>query len=71
MENRSVPFLPFLRGWLIAVAVILAFHAGPAWTQPGQVPEIAIGKPAPEFSVMDENGQRRRLSEYRGAHVVL
>ena len=72
MENRSVPFLvPFLRDWPIAVVVILGFHAGPAWAQPEQVPEIAIGKPAPEFSIMDEDGQRRRLSDYRGSHVVL
>ena len=49
----------------------LLVRGGPAWAQPGQVPEIAIGKPAPNFSAMDENGQRRRLSDYRGSHVVL
>jgi peroxiredoxin len=35
------------------------------------VPEIAIGKPAPEFSAIDEHGNRRRLSDYRGSYVVL
>jgi len=35
------------------------------------VPQIAIGKPAPEFSTLDENGRRQRLSDYRGSYVVL
>lgn len=35
------------------------------------MPEIAIGSPAPEFSTIDENGQRQRLSDYRGSFVVL
>jgi peroxiredoxin len=42
-----------------------------AWGQAATVPEIAIGRPAPEFSAMDENGERRRLSDFRGSHVVL
>ncbi len=57
--------------WLIVVFVALLFQGGPAWGQPGQVPEIAIGKLAPNFSIMDENGHRQRLSDYRGSHVVL
>ncbi len=42
-----------------------------AWGQAAPAPEVAIGKPAPEFSAVDENGERRRLSDFRGSHVVL
>ena len=57
--------------WLTVAIVALLLLSGLAWGQPGQVPEIAIGKPAPIFSAMDENGNRQRLSDYRGFHVVL
>jgi len=67
MENRSVPFLLFL----LVVAVILCVHGNPAWGQAQQIPEIAIGNPAPDFSATDENGQRQRLSDHRGSIVVL
>jgi peroxiredoxin len=33
--------------------------------------EIEIGKPAPDFELPDENGERVRLSEQRGKPVVL
>ena len=64
VENRFAPFL-------LVVAAVLCVHGGPAWGQPQPVPEIAIGKPAPSFSAMDENDQRRRLTDYRGSIVVL
>jgi hypothetical protein len=32
---------------------------------------VAVGKPAPDFSLTDINGQVRRLSDYRGKTVVL
>jgi peroxiredoxin Q/BCP len=32
---------------------------------------ITAGKPAPDFELQDENGIIRRLSDYRGANVVL
>lgn len=57
--------------WRTIAIVALLLLNGLAWGQPGQVPEIAIGKPAPIFSAMDENGNRQRLSDYRGSHVVL
>ncbi len=57
--------------WLVVVIVALFLPSGLAWGHSGQVQDIAIGKPAPNFSIMDENGQRRRLSDYRGSHVVL
>ena len=64
LENRSVPFL-------LVLVVVVSFHGGPVWGQAAEIPEIAIGKPAPNFSAMDENGQRQRLSDYRGSIVVL
>ncbi len=57
--------------WLIVVVVAVYFQGEPAWGHSGEVPEIAIGKPAPNFSAMDENGRRQRLSDYRGSRVVL
>jgi peroxiredoxin len=64
VENRFIALL-------VAVAVVLCVHGGPAWGQSQQIPEIVIGKPAPNFSAMDENDHRRRLSDYRGSIVVL
>jgi len=40
-----------------------------AWGQAAS--EVAIGQPAPEFSALDENDERRRLSDFRGSHVIL
>ncbi len=57
--------------WLVVVIVALFLPSGLAWGHSGQVQDIAIGKPAPIFSAMDENGHRQRLSDYRGSHVVL
>ena len=57
--------------WLSAVAVAILVCGGAAWGQAEQVPRIAIGTPAPEFSAIDEQEHRRRLSEYHGSHVVL
>ncbi|NIM27879.1 MAG: redoxin domain-containing protein [Gammaproteobacteria bacterium] len=56
---------------LIAVAATLALQAGTAAGQSPPVPAVAIGEPAPEFSAVDEHGNRRRLSDYRGSHVIL
>ena len=55
----------------MAVAVAVLLQAGTALGQPEPVPRIGIGKPAPEFSAVDEHGNRRRLSDYRGSFVVL
>ena len=32
---------------------------------------LAIGTIAPEFELLDQNGQARRLSDYRGQRVIL
>ena len=58
---------------LIFLALVMAscLHGGLAWGQSQRLPEVTIGQPAPNFSIMDENGERRRLSDYRGSIVVL
>ncbi|MCB0824785.1 MAG: redoxin domain-containing protein [Armatimonadetes bacterium] len=32
---------------------------------------VALGKPAPDFSIKDENGEEWKLSDYKGQVVVL
>ncbi len=58
-------------GWLTVAIAALFLLSGLAWGHSGPVQNIAIGKPAPNFSAVDEYGQRRRLSDYRGSHVLL
>lgn len=41
----------------------LIFRGGPSMLQPGQ--------DAPDFDVVDQNGNRVRLSDFRGKKVVL
>ncbi len=57
--------------WLTVAITALFLLSRLAWGHSGQLQEIAIGKPAPNFSALDENGQRRRLADYHGSHVVL
>jgi peroxiredoxin len=56
---------------LFAAAAAVLLYCGIASGQPGPAPEIAIGKPVPDFSAIDEHGKRQRLSDYRGSYVVL
>jgi peroxiredoxin len=58
-------------GRLTAIAAAILLCCEVAWGQSAPVPEVAIGGPAPEFSAIDEHGQRRRLSDYRGSYLVL
>ena len=55
----------------LVVASIALLACAAARGQGAPVPEVAIGAPAPEFSAMDENGERRHLSDFRGSTVVL
>ena len=64
LEYRFGRFFP-------ALVASLWLCGGPVWGQSQQLAEVAIGLPAPNFSVMDENGERRRLADYRGSIVVL
>jgi thioredoxin-dependent peroxiredoxin len=32
---------------------------------------LEVGQPAPEFDLPDQDGKRRRLTDYRGQHVLL
>jgi peroxiredoxin len=36
-----------------------------------QVQKVEIGKPAPDFALVDMNGQKHKLSDYRGEGVFL
>jgi peroxiredoxin len=58
-----------IRRTLVVLASLCA--SASAWGQAAPAPQIAIGEPAPEFSAVDEDGERRRLSDFRGSHVVL
>lgn len=33
--------------------------------------ELRVGDPAPEFTLQDENGKERKMSDYRGKQVIL
>ncbi len=50
---------------LLAVSALAAIAAQDA------LAGVAVGQPAPDFSLTDINGQVRRLSDYRGKTVVL
>jgi hypothetical protein len=50
---------------LIAAALVAA-GAGYAGAQ-----TAVVGKPAPDFTLVDSNGQSHALSSYKGKHVVL
>ena len=55
----------------LAATLSMLLCTGSAWAASGQVTDVEIGLPAPEFSAVDEFGERRRLSDYRGRFVVL
>jgi len=62
---RSLAWIPFLAGTMLAatptsVAMTEARRAGPE-----------IGKPAPDFSLPDTNGEEHSLAQYHGKWVVL
>ena len=50
---------------------LLAVSALAAATSPAALAGVAVGQPAPDFSLTDINGQVRKLSDYRGKTVVL
>ena len=49
----------------VVAAVVVSFLAAPAWA------ENLVGKKAPEFSLVDQNGKTHKLSDYAGKTVVL
>jgi hypothetical protein len=53
---------------LYSTAIALLLVSGisaPAWAK------VAVGEPAPDFSLTDSNGKRQTLSQYKGKVVVL
>jgi peroxiredoxin len=51
---------------VLAVASFIFFGAATL-----QAEELAVGKPAPDFSLMDASGTKHSLSDYKGKVVVL
>ena len=47
-------------------AAILSLFAGPSLAA-----EVAVGQPAPEFRLQDQNGEWHELADYRGQWVTL
>ena len=65
-------------GALLAASLMLFFLGGNGGTvaaraepQPSSAPDALIGKPAPDFSLPDQNDVSRTLSSLRGRWVVL
>lgn len=64
--------------WIILALAVLAAALG-GWLQqrsqrarnPDNVPAISIGSPAPELTLRDLQGAPHRLSDYRGARVLV
>lgn len=52
-----------------AVTVVMLVLSAGALGQ--GAPDVAIGAPAPAFSAVDQNDERRRLEDFRGSWVVL
>lgn len=58
-------FLPIGLGITLIVVIILILRSGPAGTGP------KVGELAPAFDLLDQNGRRQRLEDYRGQWLVL
>ena len=58
-----------MRGWmrLVGIGMMLGAWAGSAVGAPKDI----IGKPAPDFTLLDQRSEQHRLSEFRGKFVVL
>ena len=56
---------------LLAVALMLSSRAIADHHEGDKAAKATIGKPAPEFSLQDQNGKTVKLSDYKGKVVVL
>lgn len=56
---------------LIAVCILSATLAAPQSDYPKPQVASAVGKPAPDFSLKDQNGSTLNLSDQRGSWVLL
>jgi len=58
--------------WMFAVVAMAGLVlGGSSLLRAGQSGELAIGKPAPDFSLQDQDGKTVSLSDYKGKIVVL
>ena len=57
--------------WLVIVAalIVLAALLVARAARAGELPEV--GKPAPDFNLLDQNGKQHALKDYRGKWLVL
>jgi cytochrome oxidase Cu insertion factor (SCO1/SenC/PrrC family) len=66
------------RGWLapslaavgVAVSAAFVWMLFVAWVLP-PVPGPAIGAPAPDFALVDQDGKTARLADFRGSPLLL
>ncbi len=50
---------------LLMAAAIMGISCGVAW------PQVTVGRPAPDFTLIDSNGHQHALSGFKGKFVVL
>src|SRR5215467_12528925 len=56
---------------LLGGLAILATAFGVVWLQSSKYEPLVVGMPAPDFSLPDLQGNKQRLSDYRGKVVFL
>src|SRR5271170_906346 len=73
LEKRPAvgPYHIPMKASLIRTLCLVAVVAAAATCSSSALGAVAVGQPAPDFSLTDITGQVRKLSDYRGKTVVL
>ena len=75
MFARSIRITPtrVLLGFtVLAIVTVAAYAAAPAFTPAeGNAPKPQAGQAAPTFSLVDQNGKKHQLADYKGKWVVV